>query len=81
MEPEQEYIYHLLNLTLHMGPNVRCVVYSSTPCSIRSSLRLRKNIEWMIQNNSGNKKRTTVVPTSINRLPVWTALLLGGQAV
>lgn len=31
-------IYHLLNLTLHLGLNVRCVVYSSTPWSIRPSL-------------------------------------------
>lgn len=54
-----------------MGPNVRCVVYSSTPCSIRSSLQLRKNIEQMIQNNSGNKKRTTARP------PLLTDCLCG----
>lgn len=62
MEPEQVYIYHLLNLTLHLGPNVRRVVYSSTPCSIRPSLWLTKNIEWMIQNNTGNKTCTMERP-------------------
>lgn len=51
------HIYYLLSLTLHLGPNVRCVVCASTPCSIRLSLWVTKNIRWMMWNDTGNKTR------------------------
>lgn len=45
------FMYHLLNLTLHLGPIVRRAVCPGTPCSIKPSLRLTENMGWMIQNN------------------------------
>ncbi len=50
-----------------LDPNVRCVVYSSTPWSIRPSLWLTENMRWMIQNNTDTEKCARAA-ASINRL-------------
>lgn len=52
------------------------VSYSSVPWSIRPSLWVMKNMEWMIQNNTAAEKCTRAT-TSINRLLMAYCWLVG----
>lgn len=71
-------MYHLLNLTLHLGPIVRRAVCPGTPCSIKPSLRLTENMGWMIQNNKMCRtRRPPLLTRCLCLAPGWQA---GGQA-
>lgn len=67
-------MYHLLNLTLHLGPIVSRAVCPGTPCSIKPSLRLTENMGWMIQNNKTRRTERPLLLTGCPCLaPGWLA--------